>query len=186
MIGTEQRTTSEADYEAACARFNDIASRYNERAAVLRAQLDILSAEWDEAHAALGRHELTGGISMWRHLLRGCPDQTCKCRSYTLEMPPVYCTHELDGQPQTRCGRTLQQVQGKWSHVHEPFFDIGHEGRPDLASCGHTRNEDGECNCAWWPERAPVGDGPDICRESDGCCCSRCMGRRDPDSWVYQ
>ena len=27
----------------------------------------------------------------------------------------------------------------------------------DLASCGHPRNEDGECGCAWWPERAPIG-----------------------------
>jgi len=27
----------------------------------------------------------------------------------------------------------------------------------DLASCGHPRNEDGECDCAWWPERAPAG-----------------------------
>lgn len=25
----------------------------------------------------------------------------------------------------------------------------------DLASCGHPRNEDGECDCSWWPERAP-------------------------------
>lgn len=24
----------------------------------------------------------------------------------------------------------------------------------DLASCGHQRNEDGECNCSIWPERA--------------------------------
>lgn len=26
---------------------------------------------------------------------------------------------------------------------------------PPLASCGHPRDEDGECSCAWWPERAP-------------------------------
>lgn len=31
----------------------------------------------------------------------------------------------------------------------------------DLASCGHPRNEDGECPCAWWPERAPEIGGPD-------------------------
>ncbi len=24
-----------------------------------------------------------------------------------------------------------------------------------LASCGHPRNEDGECGCSSWPERAP-------------------------------
>lgn len=26
-----------------------------------------------------------------------------------------------------------------------------------LASCGHPANEDGECGCSWWPERAPAG-----------------------------
>jgi hypothetical protein len=26
----------------------------------------------------------------------------------------------------------------------------------DLASCGHPRDEDGECSCASWPERAPA------------------------------
>jgi len=25
-----------------------------------------------------------------------------------------------------------------------------------LASCGHPRDEDGECSCSWWPERAPA------------------------------
>jgi hypothetical protein len=24
------------------------------------------------------------------------------------------------------------------------------------ASCGHPMNDDGECDCAWWPERAPI------------------------------
>jgi hypothetical protein len=27
----------------------------------------------------------------------------------------------------------------------------------NLASCGHPANDDGECNCAYWPEKAPVG-----------------------------
>jgi hypothetical protein len=26
----------------------------------------------------------------------------------------------------------------------------------DLASCGHVANEDGECDCSYWPERAPL------------------------------
>ncbi len=25
-----------------------------------------------------------------------------------------------------------------------------------LASCGHLANKDGEHDCAWWPERAPL------------------------------
>lgn len=25
---------------------------------------------------------------------------------------------------------------------------------PGFASCGHPANEDGECNCSYWPERA--------------------------------
>jgi hypothetical protein len=25
-----------------------------------------------------------------------------------------------------------------------------------LASCGHPADEDGECGCAYWPERAPL------------------------------
>jgi len=28
--------------------------------------------------------------------------------------------------------------------------------RSDLASCGHPRNEDGECDCSSWPERAAL------------------------------
>lgn len=29
-------------------------------------------------------------------------------------------------------------------------------GARGLASCGHPANEDGECSCSSWPERAPV------------------------------
>jgi hypothetical protein len=29
-----------------------------------------------------------------------------------------------------------------------------------LASCGHPADEDGECDCAWWPEPAPVAPVP--------------------------
>lgn len=28
-------------------------------------------------------------------------------------------------------------------------------GGQHRASCGHPADADGECNCAWWPERAP-------------------------------
>jgi hypothetical protein len=30
------------------------------------------------------------------------------------------------------------------------------DARTELASCGHPRNADGECDCAWYPERAPA------------------------------
>lgn len=28
--------------------------------------------------------------------------------------------------------------------------------RAPRASCGHKANEDGECGCSYWPERAPL------------------------------
>ena len=31
---------------------------------------------------------------------------------------------------------------------------------PALASCGHPANEDGECGCSSWPERAPFVQDP--------------------------
>jgi hypothetical protein len=31
--------------------------------------------------------------------------------------------------------------------------------RPNLASCGHPADADGQCNCASWPERAPALEG---------------------------
>ena len=37
-----------------------------------------------------------------------------------------------------------------------------------LASCGHPRDDDGECNCAWWPERAPVSSPEDLAAGDDG------------------
>lgn len=38
--------------------------------------------------------------------------------------------------------------------------DRAHRG---LASCGHPADEDGECGCSYWPERAPWrGDGDDL------------------------
>lgn len=30
----------------------------------------------------------------------------------------------------------------------------------NLASCGHPADEDGECSCSWWPERAPAAAAP--------------------------
>lgn len=30
------------------------------------------------------------------------------------------------------------------------------ELRRGRASCGHVANADGECDCSWWPERAPL------------------------------
>lgn len=32
-----------------------------------------------------------------------------------------------------------------------------------LASCGHLRNADGECDCSYWPERAPHIRDCNIC-----------------------
>ena len=44
--------------------------------------------------------------------------------------------------------------------VPGPIVDGRHvSGRP--ASCGHPANEDGECSCSSWPERAPLTVVPD-------------------------
>jgi hypothetical protein len=45
--------------------------------------------------------------------------------------------------------------------ARDPFATVTPDEAPaeaDLASCGHPRNADGECDCASWPERAPVAD----------------------------
>lgn len=56
----------------------------------------------------------------------------------------------------------------------------------DLASCGHPRNADGECNCPSWPERAefallPCGCPVEFvkdCGHQEGC--ERAEGQRTP------
>ncbi len=35
---------------------------------------------------------------------------------------------------------------------------VAAEAAQHLASCGHPSNEDGECGCAYWPERAPTSE----------------------------
>jgi hypothetical protein len=50
-------------------------------------------------------------------------------------------------------GMTLAEADEYWAGV-------AHEAITDLASCGHPANEDGECNCAYWPERAQIPQWP--------------------------
>ena len=62
------------------------------------------------------------------------------------------------------CGRAAHFPGSGGYHGHPyapPLEDTPDSpGRPaDLASCGHPRNEDGECGCASWPERAPMPAG---------------------------
>jgi hypothetical protein len=64
-------------------------------------------------------------------------------------------------------------TMGTWEHVdscggfygseyagqcaREALKDTAEAAKPvSLASCGHPANEDGECDCMWWPERAPI------------------------------
>ena len=65
--------TSPELYEAACDRFNAIASTYDARRQELREQMAALDAEWEDAAANLRRHEDTGGIPLYNRCPRCKP-----------------------------------------------------------------------------------------------------------------
>ena len=69
----EIAATSAEDYEAACDRFNEIASAYQGRRDELVRQLRALDAEWEEAAANLRLHEDTGGIPLYNRCPRCTP-----------------------------------------------------------------------------------------------------------------
>lgn len=67
-------TTSEAEYDAACIRFETVSAAFSERRSSLLAQLHALEDEYDEAAAGLQQHEAFGGIPLWSHRQHeGCP-----------------------------------------------------------------------------------------------------------------
>ena len=71
---TEQiAATSPELYQAACDRFNAIASTYDAKRQELRQQMAALDNEWEEAHANLARHEDTGGIPLYNRCVRCTP-----------------------------------------------------------------------------------------------------------------
>lgn len=78
--------TSAELYEAACDRFNTIASTYDAKRQELREQMAALDNEWEEAHANLARHEDTGGIPLYNRCPRCTPgralplDHAGECR----------------------------------------------------------------------------------------------------------
>lgn len=78
--------TSPEAYEAACDRFNAIASTYDAKRQELREQMAALDAEWEEAHANLALHEDTGGIPLYNRCPRCTPgralplDHAGECR----------------------------------------------------------------------------------------------------------
>jgi hypothetical protein len=57
--------TSEAAYEAAAARFNEISETIGPRRKALERELVALEAEWEAAQAGLRAHELKPGIPLW-------------------------------------------------------------------------------------------------------------------------
>lgn len=73
----------------------------------------------------------------------------------TTTVPPptatLACGHDIYVTP-------AQSAAGQAYHCGQ-FRDItrlpGEAAVISLASCGHPANEDGEHDCAWWPERAP-------------------------------
>lgn len=65
----EIAATSQEAYDAACDRFNAIASSYGSRKQALLDQLAALDREFDEASAELRKHEDHGGIPLYNR----CP-----------------------------------------------------------------------------------------------------------------
>ena len=56
----------------------------------------------------------------------------------------------------TRDPAWCRRVAAAWTRAAELLEQEVTIALPDLASCGHPRNEDGECDCSSWPERAAL------------------------------
>jgi len=63
----DQTGTSEEAYESAAERYDAINSAIAARRAALEQQMNALENEWNDALAALSKHEAYPGIPAWSH-----------------------------------------------------------------------------------------------------------------------
>jgi hypothetical protein len=99
-----------------------------------------------------------GYSSSGRNLLEHEMHEHARCPECGREPIGVHSVSHKPDCPRLRPGYAYPELPAAGPSCGDSPGGRSQEG-VSLASCGHPRNEDGECNCAWWPERAPADAG---------------------------